>query len=65
MEAQRADLQGRADAAAARQREMESQNALLHAQLQKMTEAQGSGDVPSAGAPMTYANATHTLRVQA
>lgn len=49
LEAQRAQLQGAADAATGRQAEVEAQNKLLHEQLQRMTAGQASGDVPSPG----------------
>ena len=50
MEAKRVQLQGAADAAAAKQAQLEQQNKLLHDQMQKLTEATASGAVPSAGA---------------
>lgn len=49
LETQRAQLQGAAEAAAARQREVEAQNKLLHERLEKIEAGQASGDVPSPG----------------
>ena len=49
LETQRAQLQGAAEAAAARQREVEAQNKLLHQRLESVEAGQASGDVPAPG----------------
>lgn len=53
-ETKRVELQGVADAAVARQTQLEQQNKLLHAEIQKLTEATASGAVPSAGALVLF-----------
>lgn len=51
LETQRTQLQAAAEAAAARQREVEAQNKLLHERLEKIEAGQASGDVPTPGEP--------------